>query len=258
MMDCIFGPQNFLSEIVWRRSGTHSSAKRWGPVHDTILFYARNSGTQTWNRPYTPLSSKHLATHYRLIDDEGRRYEHGELTGPGIRHGRSGETWRGFDVTSIGRHWTTTVDKLEELYEEGRIYLPEDGGWPRRVRYREESKGRAIGDVWEDIPPINMRARERIGYPTQKPIDLMKRIIQASSNLDDLVLDPFCGCGTTIEAAEQGGRRWIGIDVAVHAIKVIEARLADKIGPDVEYKVEGMPRDYASAIKLAERDKYQF
>jgi hypothetical protein len=151
LLDAIFGGQNFLSEIAWKRTGTHSSAKRWGPVHDVILFYARQGGQQIWNRPYQPLSAKHLATHYRRIDEEGQRYEHGELTGPGIRRGRSGAVWRGFDVTSIGRHWTTTVDHLEALYAKGRIYLPEDGAWPRLIRYEKESKGRAVGDVWDDI-----------------------------------------------------------------------------------------------------------
>jgi site-specific DNA-methyltransferase (adenine-specific) len=227
-------------------------------VHDVILFYAKDVGKHTWNRPYVPLSAKHLASHYRMVDETGRYYEHGELTAPGIRRGRSGLPWRGFEVTAIGRHWTTTVDHLDELYAEGRIYLPQERGWPRLIRYKDESKGRAVGDVLEDIPPINMRAHERIGYPTQKPLALMDRIIRASSNPGDLVLDPFCGCGTTIEAAETAGRRWIGIDIAVHAIKVIEARLPDNIRRNVSYKVEGMPRDFASAVKLAEKDKYQF
>jgi len=258
LLDGIFEPDNFLSEISWKRTGTHSSAKRWGPVHDVILFYSRTGGQQVWNRPYVPLSERHLGSHYRKVDEHGRRYEHGELTGAGTRRGKSGQPWRGFDVAGIGRHWTTTVDRLDELYEEGRIYIPDEGGWPRLIRYEDESKGRAVGDVWEDIPPINMRARERIGYPTQKPLALLERIVSASSNKGNTVLDPFCGCGTTIEAAERLGRQWIGIDIAVHAIKVIEARLADRLGGKVIYDIEGMPRDFASAVKLAERDKYQF
>lgn len=263
ILDTVFKPENFLSEVIWRRTGTHSSARRWGPVHDVILFYAREAGRHTWNRPYLEHSAQHLRRHYRLVDTAGRAYEHGELTGPGVRHGRSGLSWRGFDVTAIGRHWTTTIDRLEQLAEAEQIHFPEDGGWPRLIRYREDSKGRAIGDVWEDIPPLNMRAHERIGYPTQKPLALMKRIIEASSRPGDLVLDPFCGCGTTIEAAETMGRQWIGIDVAVHAIKVIERRLGDaqsegRISSAQDYKVEGMPRDFASAEKLATDDPYQF
>ena len=213
MMDAVFSPQNFLNEAIWKRTGTHSSARRWGPVHDVIFMYAKQEGRHIWNRPYVPHSKKHLETHYRKVDEHGRRYEHGELTGAGTRQGESGKPWRGFDVTSIGRHWTTTVDRLDELYAEGRIYLPADGGWPRLIRYEDESKGRAVGDVWEDIPPINMRARERLGYPTQKPLTLLERIVNASCHKGDVVLDPFCGCGTAVHAAQKLGRRWIGIDV---------------------------------------------
>jgi site-specific DNA-methyltransferase (adenine-specific) len=257
LLDAIFRPQNFLSEIIWRRTGTHSSALRWGPVHDVIFFYGRQAGEHAWNRPYQPLSEKHLSSHYRRVDQHGRRYEHGELTAPGIRRGRSGAIWRGFDVTEIGRHWTTTVERLDQLFAEGRIYLPSDGAWPRLIRYEEDSKGRAIGDVWEDISPINMRARERLGYPTQKPGALLERIIAASSNPGDLVLDPFCGCGTTIHAAQKLGRAWVGIDITHLAISLIERRLKDAF-PGVTFEVHGTPKDLESAVDLARRDKYQF
>lgn len=257
LLDAVFRPQNFLSEVIWKRTGTHSSARRWGPVHDVILAYAAASGSHKWNRPYVPPSDKHLASHYRKKDENGRRYEYGELTGPGVRNGRSGATWLGFDVTSIGRHWTTTVEKLEELYESGRIYLPADGGWPRLIRYEDESKGRALGDVWDDIPPLNMRAAERLGYPTQKPAALLERIIAASSDAGDVVLDPFCGCGTTIYAAQKLDRRWIGIDVTHLAISLIERRLKEAFG-DIPFRVHGTPKDLAGARDLAHRDKYQF
>ncbi len=257
LLDSIFGKINFLSEVVWKRTGTHSSAKRWGPVHDVILMYAVENGKHKWNRLYVPYSTKHLASHYRKKDEEGRRYEHGELTGPGVRNGRSGVPWKGFDVTGIGRHWTTTVEKLEELYVEGLIYLPEDGGWPRRIRFEDESKGRALGDVWEDIAPINMRASERLGYPTQKPVTLLERIVAASSDAADLVLDPFCGCGTTIQAAQKLARQWIGIDVTHLAISLIERRLKDAF-PGIAFDVHGTPQDIDGARDLALRDKYQF
>jgi site-specific DNA-methyltransferase (adenine-specific) len=257
LLDAIFGPENFLSEVIWKRTGTHSSASRWGPIHDVIFFYAKSGGEQVWNRPYVPLSEKHLTTHYRKSDKEGRRYEHGELTGAGVRHGRSGAPWRGFDVTSIGRHWTTTVERLEEMYAEGRIYLPSEGGWPRLIRYEDESKGRALGDVWEDIPPINMRARERLGYPTQKPLALLERIISASSNGGDVVLDPFCGCGTTVHAAQKLSRQWIGIDITHLAIALIERRLKEAF-PGIHFEVHGVPKDEAGARDLSERDKHEF
>jgi DNA modification methylase len=258
LLDSIFGPQNFLSEVCWKRTGTHSSARRWGPVHDVILVYARAHGKHTWNRLYVPLEEGHKKRHYRFTDAAGRRYAHGELTGPGTRNGRSGLPWRGFDVTALGRHWTTTIDNLEEYFKAGRIYLPEDGSWPRLIRYEDESKGRAIGDVWEDIPPLNMQARERLGYPTQKPEALLERIIEASSNPGEVVLDPFCGCGTAIAAAQRLERSWIGIDITHLAVNLIKVRLQDSFGAAAKYEVIGEPVTEEDAADLAEHDPYQF
>ncbi|MGO9274572.1 MAG: DNA methyltransferase [Terriglobia bacterium] len=258
LMDAGFRPEHFLSEVVWKRTGTHSSAKRWGPIHDTILVYAKATPSHSWNRPYVPLSDKHMERHYRHLDSQGRRYEHGELTAPGIRRGKSGLPWRGFDVTSLGRHWTTTVDGLEELYASGRIYLPEDGSWPRRIRYEDESKGRALGDVWEDIPPLNMVARERLGYPTQKPEALLERVINASSNVGDTVLDPFCGCGTAVAVAQRLKRQWIGIDITHLAIGLVRRRLFDAFGSSLQFEVKGEPVSMPDAEKLAREEPYQF
>ncbi len=192
------------------------------------------------------------------MDASGRRYAHGELTAPGKRNGRSGVPWKGFDVNSIGRHWMTTVERLDELHSEGRIYLPDDGSWPRLIRYEDEGKGRAIGDNWTDISPINMQAKERLGFPTQKPVALLERIISASSKVGDVVLDPFCGCGTTIHAAQKLGRQWIGIDVTYLAINLIKRRLQDAFGEEIEFEEKGQPTDFESAKRLAELDKFQF
>lgn len=257
VLDAVFGKENFRSEIVWKRTGTHSSANRWGPVHDVILFYSR-SKEYRWNQNYAPLDDAHVGRHYRHKDAQGRAYTHGELTAPGTRNGKSGEPWRGFDVTGIGRHWMTTVDKLDALHAEGRIYLPTDGTWPRLIRFLDQSKGRALGDVWSDIPPINMQAAERLGYPTQKPLALLTRIIEASSERGDVVLDPFCGCGTAVHAAQKLRRQWIGIDITCLAISLIEMRLRSAFGKRCDFEVKGTPKDLESARDLARRDKYQF
>ncbi len=259
LLDAVFGPEQFLSEVIWKRTGTHSSANRWGPVHDTLLMYAKKRGEQTWNRPYTPLGDEHRKRHYSQKDAQGRAYTHGELTAPGVRNGRSGAVWRGFDVTAIGRHWMTTVESLDGLDTQGRIYFPKEGGWPRLIRLEEDSKGRAVGDIWEDIPPINMQARERLGYPTQKPLRLLERIIQASSNPDDVVLDPFCGCGTAIDAAQDLGRRWIGIDITHLSIGLIKHRLVGRY-PDIAgtYRTIGEPTTVDDARVLAKEDPFQF
>jgi DNA modification methylase len=261
LLDAIFGPEQFLSEVVWRRTGTHSSANRWGPVHDILLVYGKAAGKQTWNRPYVPLSDEYRRRHYGQADAAGRVYTHGELTAPGTRNGKSGETWRGFDITSIGRHWTTTVDHLDEMDAEGRIYWPPGGGWPRLIRYEDESKGRALGDTWEDIPPINMQAKERLGYPTQKPMTLLERIIEASSNPGDVVLDPFCGCGTALAAAQKLNRKWIGIDITYLSIAVMKARLKDSFGL-ADVTVIGQPTEVEGAramlVGTGLEGQYQF
>ena len=257
LLDGVFGADNLVSEVVWKRTGTHSSANRWGPVHDTIFFYSKSS-QHTWNRLYVPLDEDHRRRHYSKTDEDGRRYTHGELTAPGTRNGRSGVSWRGFDVAALGRHWMTTVEKLDSMDREGKIYFPPDGSWPRLKRFEDEGKGgRAIGDVWSDIPPLNMMARERLGYPTQKPLALLERIIAASSNEGDVVLDPFCGCGTAVHAAQKLGRQWIGIDVTHLAIGLIEKRMKEAF-PGLAFEVKGRPQDLQSAQDLAARDKHQF
>jgi site-specific DNA-methyltransferase (adenine-specific) len=148
---------------------------------------------------------------------------------------------------------------LDELDADGRIYWPNDGGWPRLIRFQDESKGQAIGDVWTDIPPINMKARERLGYPTQKPVALLERLVDASSNPGDVVLDPFCGCGTALIAAQKLDRRWLGIDVTHLSIAVMKARLKDSFA--VEVNVVGQPTEVEGARMLARQsadDRFEF
>jgi site-specific DNA-methyltransferase (adenine-specific) len=260
VMDTIFGPTNFLSEVVWKRTSAHSSAKRYGPVHDVILLYGK-SPAYLWVQQYEAFSESYLASHYGSIDATGRHYTLSDLTAAGVRRGQSGLAWRGFDPTAKGNHWKFTVERLDELDAEGRIYWPKKtGGWPRYIRYLDDMKGVPLQDVWVDIPPVNPQAAERLGYPTQKPVALLERILAASSNEGDIVLDPFCGCGTTIAAAQKLNRRWIGIDITNLAITLQKNRLKDAYGlvAGKDYLVVGEPQDLASAVQLAKEERHQF
>lgn len=226
MLDPIFGQSGFRSEIIWKRTSAHSSAKRWGPVHDTILYYGRGTKGLTWNEPRIDYEPEYLDKYYKFDDGDGRLYWRADLCAAGTRNGRSGVPWRGFDPAAKGMHWKFTVEHLDELDTEGRIYWPTRGaGWPQYKRYREELKGKAVDDIWVDIDRINPKAAERLGYPTQKPESLLERIIRASSNPGDVVLDPFCGCGTTVAVAERLHREWIGIDISPTAIEIMRRRL---------------------------------
>ena len=280
MLDGIFGHQQFGSEIVWKRTSAHSSARRWGPIHDTIFYYRRGERA-TWNRVYEAHDAEYVERQYRHRDEEGRPYRIGDLTGSGVRTGASGEPWRGVDPSERGRHWaapgstgfppwiavpegygTASVQgRLEMLNSVGLVHWPKRGGMPAFKRYLATSPGRAAQDLVLDIAPVTSGANERMGYPTQKPVALLERIIAASSNPGDVVLDPFAGCATTLEAAERLGRRWIGIDIAIHAVKrVARVRLQERLGlvEGEDFTIEGVPRNVEGARDLWERDKYQF
>ncbi|MBA3360248.1 MAG: restriction endonuclease [Acidimicrobiia bacterium] len=255
--DQVFRPENFRNEIIWRRTGAHSSARRFGPVHDVILYYGKTSAP-AWNPQHTPHSEAYLATKYQNEDESGRRYQLDNLTAAGIRRGSSGMSWRGIDPTSRGFHWKFTIERLEELDKAGRIYWPKkEGGSPRYKRYLDEVRGIVLQDIWEDIAPINSQAHERLGFPTQKPQALLERIIEASTAQGDVVLDPFCGCGTTIAAAEALGRSWIGIDITYLAIALIEQRLTDA-HPGISYELHGVPKDEGGAKALFARSPKNF
>jgi DNA modification methylase len=224
LMDEVFGASRFRNEIVWKRTNAHSSAKKFGPIHDLILYYSK-SATRTWNEPRVGYEQAYLDKYYRFDDGDGRLYWRADLTGAGVRHGETGSAWRGFDPSAKGRHWMVPPRELDELDAKGRIYWAKGGaGWPQHKRYRDELKGRAVADIWDDIERLNAKARERLGYPTQKPEALLERIIATSSNVGDVVLDPFCGCGTTIAVADRLRRRWIGIDISPTAIEVMRRR----------------------------------
>lgn len=260
ILDAVFGPENFSSEVVWKRTSAHSSAKKYGPVHDTILYY-RKSRNFVWNAPRTAYSEDYLDKYYKFDDGDGRLYWRADLCAAGTRNGSSGKPWRGFDPTAKGMHWKFGIEKLDQLDAEGRIYWAKGGsGWPQYKRYRDELPGLAVGDIWDDIDKINPRAAERLGYPTQKPLALLERIISASSNEGDVILDPFCGCGTTVDAAQRLDRRWIGIDITYIAVDLITKRLEHTYGKSVldTVDINGIPSDLASAQALFDRSPFDF
>ncbi len=257
LMDAVFGAGNFRNEIVWKRTSAHSSANRYGPIHDALLFYSKTKSMK-WNVVYTGYDSEYVEKFYRHKDDTGRKFRLSDLTGAGVRNGKTGRPWRGVDVTAKGRHWMFPPSQLDQLDRQGRIYWPPKGVMPAYKRFLDEMPGVPLQDVIVDIKPVPAQAAERLGYPTQKPVALLERIIKASSNPGDTVLDPFCGCGTTIDAAQKLGRRWVGIDVTHLAISLIKARLHDTYGKEAAYQVRGEPQDAAGAQALAASDRFQF
>jgi site-specific DNA-methyltransferase (adenine-specific) len=261
LLDAVFGADRFRNEIIWKRTTTHSDSKTWSKVGDTILFYTKGISF-TWNTPRETHSEEHLASKYRHDDADGRgRYMLDNMTSPNPRPNMTYE-WLGFPPPAMG--WRFQKSTMQRLHDEGRIYYPTqtDGSHntarrPRIKKYLSEMQGGVMGAIWTDISPINSQAQERLGYPTQKPLALLERIIATSSNEGDVVLDPFCGCGTAVHAAEKLRRRWIGIDLTHLAISLIEKRLKDAF-PSIDFEVHGTPKDLASAQDLAQRDKYQF
>ncbi|MFI5417275.1 MAG: site-specific DNA-methyltransferase [Candidatus Lutacidiplasmatales archaeon] len=256
LLDGVFGPTVFRNEIIWKRTSAHSDSKRAGRVHDVLLFYSRTDDP-TWNPVYQPYDPEYLETYYRYKDPDGRRYASGDVAaaGPGPARKFRGQ----LREPPPGSHWRFSQEKLDQFVTEGRIYFTPNG-FPRYKRYLDEMSGMPLQDLWADkeVQPVVSWSKEGLGFPTQKPEALIDRIVSACTNLGDTVLDPFCGCGTTIASAQRLGRRWIGIDVTHLAITLIRSRLADAYGDAVSYKVVGEPADEAGAEALAKLDRYQF
>jgi site-specific DNA-methyltransferase (adenine-specific) len=258
LLDGVFGAANFRNEIIWKRKAgrgeTNNEAVRFGVSHDTILFYARSRRTP-FLRQYRKNSQGYIESKFTHLDECGRRYRLDNLTSPSLRPNLRYE-YKGYQPPEKG--WAVSRDTMERMDAEGRIHFPTDKSRRlQRKRYLDELAGETVDSLWDDISPINSQAQERLGYPTQKPLALLERIIAASSNEGDVVLDPFCGCGTAVHAAQKLGRQWIGIDVTHLAISLIEKRLKDAF-PGIGFEVIGTPKDLASAEDLAARDKYQF
>jgi site-specific DNA-methyltransferase (adenine-specific) len=252
LLDAIFDVRNFKNEIVWRRSHPKGLAfTRFATTHDVIFYYAKDSNQCVWNAIYAPYNEIQISGQYSLVDETGRHYQLTSLLNP--NPDRPNLTYEFKGVTKV---WRWTRERMEEEDKRGHIVVPRGGkGIPRYKRYLDEQEGIPVGDFWADIEIA--AGTERLGYPTQKPLALLERIITASSNEGDLVLDPFCGCGTATHAAEKLHRQWIGIDITHLAIGLIERRLKDAF-PGIKFDVHGTPKDFAGAENLAQRDKYQF
>ena len=290
IVDAIFVARGgeFQSEIVWRRTGSHNKLTRYGPIHDVIFFYTK-SKNYTWNNPKRPYMKGHVEEFF-VETEEGYRtnYYGNVLSGSGIRGGESGQVWRGFNPTAKNRHWAipgaliadlenedfsgmTQHQKLDRLFELGHITITEGEAWPMYQRTIKSTDGQPLSDIWafqpytggtvfgteqgidEEVRWLSTKDQERLGYPTQKPEGLLRRIVSASTNPGDVVMDAYCGCGTTIAVAERTGRQWIGIDITYQSIAVILNRLEGHHGPDIleTLSLTGIPQDMASAKALA-------
>ena len=261
VLDGVFGKENYQNEIIWKRTTTHSDSKTWSRVADSIFFYTK-SDSFAWNTPHEEHSEEYAESRYGNKEADGRRYMLDNMTSPNPRPNMMYE-WKGFPFPEKG--WRFSRETMAKLDAEGRIWYPQTKTGeldltkrPRIKRYLDEMEGGVMGTVWTDISPINSQAQERLGYPTQKPLALLERIICTSSNPGGVVLDPFCGCGTAVHAAQKNNRKWIGIDITHLAISLIEKRLKDAFKTGLEFEIHGTPKDLAAARDLATRDKYQF
>ena len=221
VMDCVLGSGNFRAEIIWKRTGAKGLARTNYPANaDTILYYSKNRNC-AWNPQFRSLTRDYIESHYKKVEPKtGRRYQLDNLQNP--NHDRPNLTYEFMGVTRV---WRWTRERMQEAYDNGLIVQTKPGGVPRLKRYLDDSNGTQVDTVWDDIQAINSQASERVGYPTQKPISLLERIVKASSNEGDVVLDPFCGCATALVASETLGREWVGIDLSGLAVKLVLSRL---------------------------------
>lgn len=258
ILDSIFDPTNFRNQIIWKRtsgrSHTNKAPKRWGRNLDYLLYYAKSSETplHVLHRENDP---DYLQKNFRYQDEDGRVYMADNLASPSKRPNLIYE-YKGFKPPKKG--WAISYETMEQWDQEGRLHFPDNpDGRIRRKRYLDELEGETVQSLWDDIPAVTAFSKEALGYPTQKPLGLLSRVIEASSKPGDVILDPFCGCGTAVHAAESLGRAWIGIDVSHLAITLIEQRMENAF-PEIAFEVEGRPKDIAAAKDLFKRDPFQF
>jgi site-specific DNA-methyltransferase (adenine-specific) len=263
LMDGVFGPQFFGNEITWKRTFAHGNVGRnYGSVADVILWYTKNE-TYIWNQPYKQLTEEENARKFKNVDPNGRRWQSVSLRNPSPRPNLRFNFTASNGVTykPHANGWVCNTERLEKYDREKRLHFPSSPDGALRLKmYEDESLGERLQNIWEDIPPIGAQAQERLGYPTQKPEALLERILKASSNEGDVVLDPFCGCGTTVQVAQKLNRSWIGIDITHLAIGLIKYRLDNSFGHEIRstYQVIGEPTDLTGAQRLADENKYQF
>ncbi|MCL4238561.1 MAG: restriction endonuclease [Anaerolineae bacterium] len=260
VLDAIFGPENYRNEVVWKRTSSHNDAKRFGRIHDVLLYYSKDVQQVAFSPVYVSYSQEYLEAEFRQ-DEQGRWYKTENLTAP-YRGGSGGRfEFRG-RIPGPSRMWRLSQEDMERLWQEGRIMTDRDGIPLLRgqIVYLDEKLGMPVQDWWDDILRVGNTSRERLGYPTQKPLALLERIVSASSNPGDVVLDPFAGCGTAVAAAHKLDRRWIGIDITHLSINLLKFRLRDMFGltPGADYQVIGEPVTVDGARQLAEDDRFQF
>jgi len=253
VLDQIFGPGNFRNEIVWKRTTAHNDPKRFGRIHDILLFYSKTD-KPTWNTVFVSYDTEYIETYYRYTDEDGKKFLSRDLTAPSHGSSSGQYEWHGKRPPE-GRMWSYTKENMERLEAEGRIFYTRNG-YPRLKQYLEDMAGIPAQSMWTDVLNLRSWHKEDLGYDTQKPLALLERIISASSNKGDVVLDPFCGCGTAVVAAHKLKRKWIGIDITHLAINLMRVRLKDSFG--IKAEVIGEPVDLAGARALAQQDRYQF
>lgn len=254
LLDAVFGHEHLRNEIIWQRSAPRGHAfTRFPSTHDVLFFYCKGT-SYTWHTQYLPHREEYIKSHYAHIEPEtGRRYMLDNCLNPNPNRPNLTYEWNGHV-----RVWRWTREKMQQLHDQGRLVYTRSG-IPRYKRYLDEMPGTPVTSVWTDIAPVNSQAKERLGYPTQKPEALLERIVRASTDEGDLVLDPFCGCGTAVVVAERLKRRWIGVDITYLAINLIRRRLEDTFGSELSpYEVKGIPVDVPSAVALAQQNRHQF
>ena len=264
VLDAIFGPENYINEIVWKRQTSHNDAaqgaKHFGRLQDVLLFYAKGPDYY-WQQPYRAYDAEYIDAFYRHVEPgTGRRYRLSDITAPGGASPAKRNPH--YEFLGVTRYWRFTQERMQRMYEEGRIVQTKPGTVPAQKRYLDEMPGMPLGTWWDDIRPVQAQGSERLGYPTQKPLALVERIVSASSRPGDIVLDPFCGCGTATVAAQKLGRQWIGIDITYLAIAVMRQRLRDSFPELGEVEVVNRPTEVAGARTML-RDgslehRYQF